>query len=85
MKILYSQRFLKSYKKLPLYIRQKADKQIKHLLMDLHYPSLRSKKMEGKNLWEARVDRSYRFTFEKSEDTIILRTVGPHDEGLGKK
>lgn len=41
--------------------------------------------MEGENVWEARVDRSYRFTFEKTGNTITLRTVGPHDEGLGKK
>lgn len=41
--------------------------------------------MEGANVWEARINRSYRFTFEKVDNDIILKTVGPHDEGLGKK
>lgn len=41
--------------------------------------------MAGLDRWEARVDKSYRFTFDKENDTIILRTVGVHDEGLGKK
>jgi len=40
--------------------------------------------MRGLDRFEARVDRSYRFTFEKIEDVLLLGTVGPHDEGLGK-
>jgi putative component of toxin-antitoxin plasmid stabilization module len=41
--------------------------------------------MEGVGIWEARIDKGYRFTFEKTEDSLILRTIGQHDEGLGKK
>lgn len=86
MKIAKTASFIESYIKLPKQIQKKADKQIKFLLQDLFYPSLYTKKMEGRtNTWEVRVDRSYRMTFEKDQDTLILRTVGPHDEGLGKK
>jgi len=41
--------------------------------------------MQGIERWEVRVDRSYRFTYEKNTEGIILRTIGQHDEGLGKK
>ncbi len=85
MKITFTNKALKSYRKLPLRIKKKADKQFVVLIKDMYYPSLRTKKMEGVNLWEARIDRSYRFTFEKTGYELILRTVGPHDEGLGKK
>lgn len=85
MKIAKTKSFLKFYKKLPKYIQKKTDKQLLFLGKNLAYPSLRTKRMRGMDLWEARVDRSYRMTFDKTEDVIILKTVGPHDEALGKK
>lgn len=85
LKLLYSKKFLRSYQKLPRNIQKKVDKQIKFLLKDFFYPSLRTKRMGGLHKWEARVNGSYRFTFDKDNDTLILRTVGPHDQGLGKK
>ena len=85
LKPLFTKQFLKSYKRFPQHLQRKVDKQIKFLLTDFSYPSLGTKRMGGLNKWEARVDRSYRFTFDKDNNTLILRTVGPHDEGLGKK
>lgn len=85
MKIAKTKSFVKFYRKLPKHIQKKTDKQIIFLSQDLSHPSLRTKRMSGLDRWEARVDRSYRFTFDKLKDTLILRTVGPHDEGLGKK
>lgn len=41
--------------------------------------------MGGGEIFEARIDIHYRFTFEITQDTITLRTIGPHDIGLGKK
>lgn len=85
MNVIASKKFKKSYDRLPARLQKKTKKSINHLRNDLFYPSLNTKKMEGLNLWEARIDRSYRFTFEKTREEITLRTVGPHDEGLGKK
>ena len=85
LQAIYSKRFLKGYAKLAESIRKKTDRQITMLLQDMFYPSLNTKKMGGENIWEARVDKHYRLTFSKKEDTITLLTVGPHDEGLGKK
>ena len=75
----------KDYKKLSLNIQKKADKQFELLLTNYHHPSLRSRKMGKGNIFEARVDRHYRFTFQIEEDEINILTIGPHDEGLGKK
>jgi hypothetical protein len=37
------------------------------------------------DLWEARIDRFYRFTFYFENGAIRLLSIGSHDEGLGKK
>lgn len=85
-KPFYSEKFIKAYGRLPLSIQRKVDKQIKFLLQDLRHPSIRAKKLEGfQNVWEGRVDRSYRFVFTIQDETITFIGVGPHDEGLGKK
>jgi mRNA interferase RelE/StbE len=85
MKIAKTDKFVKRYQKLPQNIQKKVDKQILFIQESISHPSLHTKRMQGIDLWEARVDRSYRLTFERLKDIIILRTVGPHDEGLGKK
>lgn len=82
---VFSSRFKKQYKKLPKTIQFKFTKQLQLLIKDYRYPSLRTRKMAGINQFEARIDLHYRFTFEIKEADIILRTIGPHDEGLGKK
>jgi len=45
---------------------------------------LRVKKIKGTgSIFEARVDRNHRFTFEFGEAReIVLRVVGPHDPTL---
>ena len=75
----------KNYKKLSLNIQKKADKQFELLLTNYRHPSLRSRKMGKGDVFEARIDRHYRFTFQILEEEIYILTVGPHDEGLGKK
>lgn len=85
MKIIFLEKSKKNYQKLPLKIREKAKKKLILLAENMFHPSLRVKRMGGKTVWEGSVDRSYRFTFEKENDALIIRTIGPHDEGLGKK
>lgn len=85
MKIAKTQIFVDFYQKLPNNIQKKVDKQLFFLSQNLFHPSLKTKRMGGLDLWEARVDKNYRLTFEKIGDTIFLKTVGPHDVGLGKK
>lgn len=85
MNTVITPKFKKGYDKLPQTLRKKTKKAINFLKQDLFYPSLNTKKMGGSDIWEARVDKHYRLTFAKREDTITLLTIGPHDEGLGKK
>ena len=70
--------------KLPATIQQKVDKAI-HLLADNpQHPSLRSKKIQGvRGIYEARIDRNYRMTYERlGDDVHRLRVVGKHDDAL---
>lgn len=85
MKIVFSKNAEKSYSKLTSNIQKKADKQFILLLSNYRHPSLRTRKMGGVDQFEARIDLHYRFTFELTSDLITLRTIGMHDEGLGKK
>lgn len=72
--------FKKSYKKLPEHIQRKTDRILAYLLNDLMHPSVRSKKIQGvEDVWEGRIDKFYRFTFQIESDEILLRSIGPHD------
>lgn len=69
----------------PKQVQKKAHKQFSFLLINYRHPSLRTRKMGGENHFEGRVDLHYRFTFIIEEENIYILTIGPHDEGLGKK
>lgn len=72
--------FRRSYKKLPEFVKKKADRILILLAEDLRHPSIRAKKIQGADdIWEGRIDRFHRFTFEIKSDEIILRSIGPHD------
>ncbi len=85
MKILVSKRAEKSLKTLPLSIRKKTQKQFSILLTNYRHPSLRTRKMGSIDRYEARIDIHYRFTYSLQKDSILILSIGPHDEGLGKK
>ena len=81
MPISKTKNFLLRYKRLPKSIQKKVEKQILFLEKDFFYPSLRTKKLIGaKDWWEFRVDYHYRMIGKKQGETIILHSVGPHDE-----
>lgn len=81
----YSEGFKKQFKKLPLKLQNKFLKQLKYLLQNPYHPSLHTKKQSGTDKFEARVDYHYRFTYRLENEEIWILTIGPHDEGLGKK
>ncbi|MBI4689215.1 MAG: hypothetical protein HY754_02940 [Nitrospirae bacterium] len=75
-----TKRFVKDYAVLPDELKGRTEKAVSILLKGTHHPSLRLKKMEGRQgIWEIRVSDSYRLTFQISGDTYILRRVGTHD------
>ena len=83
--IEFTEKAGQSYRKLPLHIKKKADRQLTQLIENPKHPSLRVKKKQGESIFEARIDYHFRFTFVIVDTVLWILTVGPHDEGLGKK
>lgn len=79
MKLFRSIRFERSYAAAPLQVQRAFDKQSLLLLQNLHHPSLRAKKYdEGRNLWQARVNKSWRFYFLIQGDLYYIVDIVPH-------
>jgi mRNA-degrading endonuclease RelE of RelBE toxin-antitoxin system len=80
LKIQTTRPFDEDYKAQPESIKNLADKQFTLLLENPRHPSLRLKKIKGHpDIWEGRITKSYRFTFQISGETYILRRMGTHD------
>lgn len=85
MKIARTEKFRKAWKQLNEEQKALARKAINNLIKDIRYPALRVKKIRGTEyIWEARVSRSLRMTFQIESDIIILRNIGQHNETLGR-
>lgn len=69
---------------LPREVLKKLDKALRFLSENPRHPSLQTRPVLGQpGVYEGRVDKSYRFTYERLPgDVFILRTVGKHDETL---
>lgn len=79
MKRLLTPTAVRAYAAAPANVRKAFDKQAKLLVEDLHHPSLRAKKYdEANDVWQARVNRSWRFYFTIEDDTYIITNVIPH-------
>ena len=80
MKIEFLKDFKKGYKKLPKNIQDKAKRCIKAVSEDLRHPGVKARKMTSVkgNIWEGRVNGSYRFTFHIEGNTIVVRKIGTH-------
>ena len=79
MKIDYTRNALDTLKNLPLPIRKAFYKQAGYLLENLHHPSLHAKKFsESEDLWQARVNKDWRFYFKIEGDTYIIVRIIPH-------
>jgi len=80
MRLTLTDPFKRSYKKLPKFVQKKADRILTLLAQDLRHPSIRAKKIQGADdIWEGRVDKFHRFTFQINNDEIVLRSIGVHD------
>lgn len=85
MKLIFTEPFIRDYQNLPVLVQTQADKQLELLLKNPKHPSLRTKKMKReKGLWEGRITKGFRFSFQIKEDAYLLRRIGPHDKILKK-
>ena len=79
MQIKLSNIAVKQYRKLSPELKRKTDNQLRYLLSDFRHPSLHSKKYnENTGLWQARVDRDWRFYFFIVEPHYIIISVIKH-------
>ncbi|MEK7587057.1 MAG: hypothetical protein AAB453_04275 [Patescibacteria group bacterium] len=79
MKSRFAENFLNELNSLPLLIEKKFYKQLKFLLSDIRYPSLRAKKYdETKDIWQARVNENVRFYFKIEGDVYVLVNIKYH-------
>lgn len=79
MKRLLTPGVARDYDSAPAAVRKAFDKQAKLLTENLHHPSLRAKKYDETNdVWQARVNRSWRFYFTIKDDTYIIIRLIPH-------
>ena len=79
MRVVFSDRFTRSFREAPDRVQRDFGKQLGHLLRGLRHPSLRAKKYdEARNVWQARVDGGWRFYFTIEADAYHLIDIIPH-------
>lgn len=87
MKIEFTNRFIKIFKRLDKESQSRINQALKRMQTDLTHHSLRVKKMKGyrnPDIWEASATMNLRITFEYVKpDVLILRNCGHHDKTLG--
>ena len=83
MPIIFSERFVRAYDRLPEEIQKKVKKALRLLDDDPRHPSLQVHPIQRHpGVYEARVDLKYRLSFEFSGQDKIVRNVDNHDECL---
>ena len=79
MKLTYLTKAIDALQDCPPAVRKAFFKQIKFLEQDLRHPSLNAKKYdEAKDIWQARINRDWRFYFNIVGDTYVIRDIIPH-------
>lgn len=82
MKIFYSPKFGRQYKKLPINVRLLAEKREHIFRKNPFHPTLKTHKLQGKleEFWAFSIDYKYRIIFEFRQDkTVHFHSVGDHD------
>ena len=81
-----TERFERDFMSLPLEIQKKVLKTLRLLAENPRHPSLQTKPVKGaRGIYEARIDQSYRMTYQRlPNDLLLLRAAGKHDETLKK-
>jgi len=70
---------VKSYVAAPIAVRNAFDKQTALRAENLWHPSLRAKKYEeATGMWQARINRDWRFYFTIEGDMYLIHKLIPH-------
>jgi mRNA-degrading endonuclease RelE of RelBE toxin-antitoxin system len=80
MRLFFAKSFVRDYQALPDHLQKAVDGKLHLLLSSQQHPSLNIKKMQDpRNIWEGRITKGYRFTFQIEGEDFILRRLGTHD------
>ena len=80
MHIEATQTFTRLYKNLPEEVKQRTKKALRFLESNPTHPSLGHKKMAGQeNIFEVRISKNYRLTYQRIDNTAYLRKIGTHN------
>ncbi len=82
-RVVQSKPFKKSLETLPLNARHELQKLAREMKVGEYSNSRHLKKRHGRKrnkpkLWQARLDRNYRVTFEFKDGVATMKNVGPH-------
>jgi len=79
MKFRLTTKAERDYNALSPSLQARIDKQLALLLHNLRHPSLQAKKYdEARDVWQGRVNQSYRFYFRIEGDTYEIISITPH-------
>lgn len=79
MKLLRTPHFERNYAKAPQQVQRAFDKQSLLLLQNFQHPSLHVKKYDAsRGLWQARVNKDWRFYFLILSDAYLIVNIIPH-------
>ncbi len=82
MKIYYSSKFAREYRKLPLSVKKLAEEKEKIFRKDIFDSRLKTHKLKGslKGFWSFSINDGYRIIFEfRSKQEIWFHLIGTHD------
>ena len=83
MIVVRTEQFIRDFKKLSHELRSRTIKQLQFLATNPRHPSLRIKRIKKtRDIFEGRINKSYRFTFRITHEAIIIRRAGKHDDML---
>jgi hypothetical protein len=79
MRWTHTERSKRDYRNAPVRIQHAFEKQVRLLALNLHHPSLRAKKYDQSlDVWQARVNREWRFYFRITGDTYQIIAIISH-------
>jgi len=79
MRLRITEKAAEDYAGLPDAVRRAFQKQLRLMLEDARHPSLQAKKYDAaRAVWQARVNRSWRFYFQIRGDEYVILAVIPH-------
>ena len=79
MKVRHTLTASKAFAAAPAAVQKAFLKQVALLQQNLQHPSLHAKKFEeSTDMWQARVNRSWRFYFRIEGDTYVIHKLIPH-------